>query len=161
MKALVTGAAGFIGSTLVERLLDDGDEVVGVDCFTEYYDPAVKRRNIAGAWESDRFVLHDLDLRTADLSEVFENVDVVFHSAGQPGVRLSWDQGFQMYDSCNILATQRLLEAAVQRMIDSTVIPGNHLHPRMSIGFNKLEGAVGRSAIDDPMLYIRVRLVGD
>ena len=121
MKALVTGAAGFIGSTLVERLLDDGDEVVGVDCFTEYYDPAVKRRNIAGAWESDRFVLHDLDLRTADLSEVLENVDVVFHSAGQPGVRLSWDQGFQMYDSCNILATQRLLEAARRAGVERVV----------------------------------------
>ena len=121
MKALVTGAAGFIGSTLVERLLDDGDDVVGVDCFTEYYDPAAKRRNIGGACESDRFVLHDLDLRTGDLSELLDDVDVVFHLAGQPGVRLSWDQGFEMYDSCNILATQRLLEAVRRAGVERVV----------------------------------------
>lgn len=131
MKALVTGAAGFIGSTLVERLLDAGDEVVGVDCFTDYYDPAVKRTNIERASESDAFVMLDLDLRTADLEAVLQNVDVVFHQAGQPGVRLSWNLGFKMYDTCNVQATQRLLEAArrtgVKRVVyaSSSSVYGN------------------------------------
>lgn len=111
MRALVTGAAGFIGSSLVERLLDEQYQVVGVDCFTEYYDPATKRDNIAAAARSDAFVLRDVDLRTVDLDGMLEGVDVVFHQAGQPGVRLSWDEGFEMYDTCNVLATQRLLEA--------------------------------------------------
>ena len=111
MRALVTGAAGFIGSTLVERLLDEHHAVVGVDCFTDYYDPAVKRDNLATAARSDAFVLHEVDLRTGDLDGLLDSVDVVFHQAGQPGVRLSWDEGFEMYDTCNVLATQRLLEA--------------------------------------------------
>jgi UDP-glucuronate 4-epimerase len=134
MKALVTGAAGFIGSTLVERLLDDGDEVVGVDCFTDYYDPIVKRRNIERASESDRYVMRDLDLRTADIEPLLQDVDVVFHQAGQPGVRLSWNHGFAMYDTCNVLATQRLLEAArltgVQRVVyaSSSSVYGNADH---------------------------------
>jgi nucleoside-diphosphate-sugar epimerase len=134
MKALVTGAAGFIGSTLVERLLDDGDEVVGVDCFTEYYDTAVKRRNIERASESDGYVMLDLDLRTADLEALLRDVDVVFHQAGQPGVRLSWNLGFQEYDTCNVLATQRLLEAArrtgVERVVyaSSSSVYGNAAH---------------------------------
>lgn len=131
MRALVTGAAGFIGSTLVERLLDRGDEVIGVDCFTDYYDPAAKRRNIERATRSDAFTMLELDLRTADLEAVLQNVDVVYHQAGQPGVRLSWDVGFATYDSCNVLATQRLLEAArrtgVQRVVyaSSSSVYGN------------------------------------
>jgi nucleoside-diphosphate-sugar epimerase len=131
MKALVTGAAGFIGSTLVERLLDDGDEVVGVDCFTDYYDPTVKRRHIEKASESDRFVMRELDLRTADIEALLHDVDVVFHQAGQPGVRLSWNHGFSTYETCNVLATQRLLEAArrtgVKRIVyaSSSSVYGN------------------------------------
>ena len=131
MKALVTGAAGFIGSTLVERLLDDGYEVVGVDAFTEYYDPSMKRGNIERAAQSDSYEMLDLDLRTADLEAVLGDVDVVFHQAGQPGVRLSWDLGFQTYDTCNVFATQRLLEAArrtgVERFVfaSSSSVYGN------------------------------------
>jgi nucleoside-diphosphate-sugar epimerase len=121
MKALVTGAAGFIGSTLVERLLDDGHVVVGLDCFTDYYEPAVKRRNIEAASASNSYLMLDLDLRTADLEPVLEDVDVVFHQAGQPGVRLSWDRGFETYDSCNVLATQRLLEACCRSGVGRVV----------------------------------------
>lgn len=112
VQALVTGCAGFIGSTLVDALLARGDDVVGVDCFTPYYDPATKRANLADAGVHRRFALVEADLRTADLRPLLEGVDVVFHLAGQPGVRWSWAEGFAAYDGHNVLATQRLLEAA-------------------------------------------------
>lgn len=107
--ALVTGAAGFIGSTLTDRLLADGVRVTGVDCFTDYYDPALKRRNLEGASRHPAFQLLSLDLANADLSALPE-VDVVFHQAAQPGVRASWGREFATYTSHNVLATQRLLE---------------------------------------------------
>ncbi|GIU86855.1 MAG: putative UDP-glucose epimerase YtcB [Acidimicrobiia bacterium] len=112
MRALVTGAAGFIGSHLAEALLARGDEVVGIDCFTPYYDRATKEANLAAARTSPAFTFLELDLRTADLAGPCAGVDVVFHQAAQPGVRLSWSDGFAEYDSHNVLATQRLLEAA-------------------------------------------------
>lgn len=112
MHALVTGAAGFIGSHLVDRLLAEGSRVTGVDIFTDYYDADAKRRNLAGAATSDRFSLVETDLRTAHLAPLLEDVDVVFHQAGQPGVRSSWAEGFADYVGQNVLATQRLLEAA-------------------------------------------------
>ena len=112
MRALVTGAAGFIGSTLVDELLASGATVRGVDVFTDYYDVEQKRRNIAAALEDPSFALLDADLRTADVAPLLEDVDVVFHSAAQPGVRSSWASGFEEYVQQNVLATQRLLEAA-------------------------------------------------
>jgi UDP-glucose 4-epimerase len=107
--ALVTGAAGFIGSTLTDRLLADGVRVTGVDAFTDYYDVTLKRRNIAGALRHAAFELLELDLGTADLARLPE-VDVVFHNAAQPGVRASWGSEFGAYTQHNVLATQRLLE---------------------------------------------------
>jgi UDP-glucose 4-epimerase len=107
--ALVTGAAGFIGSTLTDRLLADGVRVTGVDAFTDYYDVTLKRRNIAGALGHRDFELLELDLGTADLARLPE-VDVVFHNAAQPGVRASWGSEFSAYTQHNVLATQRLLE---------------------------------------------------
>jgi UDP-glucuronate 4-epimerase len=107
--ALVTGAAGFIGSTLTDRLLADGVRVTGVDAFTDYYDVSLKRRNIAAALEHQGFELLELDLGTADLAPLPE-VDVVFHNAAQPGVRASWGREFAAYTQHNVLATQRLLE---------------------------------------------------
>ncbi len=107
--ALVTGAAGFIGSHLVERLLARGVRVTGVDAFTDYYDPALKRANLEGARAHDRFRLLELDLGSADLAALPE-VEVVFHLAAQPGVRASWGTEFAAYAHHNVLATQRLLE---------------------------------------------------
>jgi UDP-glucose 4-epimerase len=106
---LVTGAAGFIGSHLVERLLREGVRVTGVDCFTDYYDPALKRRNLARALESPAFTLLELDLGRADLAAL-PDVDVVYHQAAQAGVRASWGADFATYVHHNVLATQRLLE---------------------------------------------------
>jgi UDP-glucose 4-epimerase len=107
--ALVTGAAGFIGSHLVDRLLDEGVGVTGVDCFTDYYDPALKRRNLAAASRHEGFRLLELDLGAADLAALPE-VQVVYHQAAQPGVRASWGREFAAYAHHNVLATQRLLE---------------------------------------------------
>ena len=115
MRALVTGAAGFIGSTLCERLLADDWSVRGVDAFTDYYDPAVKQRNITAALSHPAFELVRADLRSEALAPLLADIDVVFHLAAQPGVRASWADGFAVYDDHNIRATQRLLEAVRQQ----------------------------------------------
>ncbi len=111
MRCLVTGCAGFIASHLCAQLLADGHEVVGVDAFTDYYPRAVKERNVAPLLPSSRFRLHDADLLTTSLPSFIDGVDVVFHQAGQPGVRASWGDEFDIYTRHNVLATQRLLEA--------------------------------------------------
>ena len=109
---LVTGAAGFIGSTLVDRLLRDGHRVRGVDWFTDYYDPAIKRANLQAAARDARFELVEGDLVDLDLAALLRDVDCCFHLAAQAGVRASWGREFRHYIHCNIDATQRLLEAA-------------------------------------------------
>lgn len=112
MRVAVTGAAGFIGSTLAERLVAVGHDVLGIDCFTPYYDVAAKRRNLADLEECQTFTLLEADLRTCQLEPILEDREVLFHQAGQPGVRLSWSRDFSAYVEHNILVTQRLLEAA-------------------------------------------------
>lgn len=111
-RALVTGAAGFIGSQLVERLLADGYAVVGVDDFDGYYSGAAKRRNLAAALGNRRFRFLRRDLMRLDARPLLRPGTVVFHLAGQPGVRPSWGQQFDRYVRNNVLATQRLLESA-------------------------------------------------
>ena len=111
-RSVVTGAAGFIGSHLVETLLAAGHAVVGIDSFTSYYDPAIKRANVAAASTNRRFQLLPADLVDLDLHEVLRPGDWLFHLAAQPGVRNSWGPGFAEYVKHNIDATQRLLEAA-------------------------------------------------
>ena len=105
MRWVVTGAAGFIGSHLAEALLARGDEVVGVDCFTDYYDPALKEENARGR-----------DVRRLDLADEaldLDGVDGVFHLAGQPGVR-SFGDVFPVYLRRNVLATQRVFQSAAE-----------------------------------------------
>lgn len=112
MRAVVTGAAGFIGSHLCEKLLNEGAEVVGIDAFTDYYDEATKRCNVAALSDHPRFTLVEADLAVVALEDLLHRGDTVFHLAGQPGVRASWGADFGMYVRNNVLVTQRLLEAS-------------------------------------------------
>jgi nucleoside-diphosphate-sugar epimerase len=107
----VTGAAGFIGSHVVEELLSRRYEVVGVDCFTDYYPPQAKRRNIDGLREIQGFELLTSDLTTEPIEPLLEGIETIFHLAAQPGVRSSWATGFKDYVERNIIVTQRLLDA--------------------------------------------------
>jgi UDP-glucose 4-epimerase len=107
---LVTGAAGFIGSHLVERCLSLGWRVTAIDAFTDYYPEERKRRNISAAETDPNYRLIEGDLLDLDLPGLLEDVTVVFHLAAQPGVRNSWDD-FALYARYNIDATQRLLHA--------------------------------------------------
>ena len=116
MRTLVTGAAGFLGSTLTDSLLRDGHEVIGVDCFTANYDTAVKRENLRSALSNGRFRFVEADLRRAPLLPLLEGVTHVAHLAALPGVRGSWGESFRDYAEHNVLATQRLLEAARARV---------------------------------------------
>lgn len=107
MKSLITGCAGFIGSHLAEKLLREGHEVIGIDCFTDYYARTIKENNIRNALGNKKFTFIEEDL--VDMQE-FPDVDYVFHQAAQAGVRASWGKDFEIYTRNNILATQKLLE---------------------------------------------------
>ena len=106
MKYVVTGAAGFIGSHLAEALQRDGHEVLCVDSFTDYYERSRKERNAAA------LDVLEADLAQAPLEPILAGADGVFHLAGQPGVRASWGETFQLYLDRNVRATQRIFEAA-------------------------------------------------
>jgi len=111
LNAFVTGVAGFIGSTLADRLLAEGADVIGVDSFTDYYPRAVKERNIASALKHPRFRLVDGALQSIDMRGLLRDRTHVFHLAAQAGVRKSWGHDFEVYTANNIAATQVLLEA--------------------------------------------------
>jgi nucleoside-diphosphate-sugar epimerase len=121
MRALVTGAAGFVGSHLCEKLLSEGAEVVGVDAFTDYYDVAAKRRNAVHLQRNPRFVLVEGDLAALPLARLVARADTVFHLAGQPGVRASWGNDFGIYVHHNVVATHRLLEACKEAALHKLV----------------------------------------
>jgi nucleoside-diphosphate-sugar epimerase len=132
MRCLVTGCAGFIGSHVTERLLQDGFEVIGVDAFTDYYPRAYKMRNLEVARQNSLFSLIDGDLNSLPLEPLVKETDLIFHQAAQAGVRASWGGQFDIYTQQNILATQRLLEAcrgasALQRFVyaSSSSVYGN------------------------------------
>src|ERR1700742_5200998 len=112
MRALVTGCAGFIGSHLTESLLADGYEGIGIDCFNDNYRRAPKLANLRQARDHDSFEFVPVDLARGDLLDLVDGCDVVFHLAAEPGVRSSWGDRFELFVRNNVLATQRLLEAA-------------------------------------------------
>ena len=120
-QVLVTGAAGFIGSHLCESLLRQGHAVRGLDSFTTFYDPERKRANAEAILRDPGFELVSDDLNTAPLDEVLDGVDVVAHLAGEPGVSNSWGPNFDRYVDRNVLATQRLLEAASKHGVSRLV----------------------------------------
>jgi UDP-glucose 4-epimerase len=112
MNILITGASGFIGSHLAERLVDLGHKVTGIDCFTDYYSRNIKEQNVSKLLKSKNFTLREEDLFTADLGKLLSGIDIIFHEAAQAGVRTSWGANFEIYTRNNILVTQKLLEAA-------------------------------------------------
>jgi UDP-glucose 4-epimerase len=122
MKALVTGAAGFIGSTLAERLVRDGADVVGIDSFTDYYAREIKLRNLAALMKGPRFRLIESRIQdVGDLRQVISDRTHVFHLAAQAGVRKSWGADFTVYTVNNIEATQVLLEACVDQPLERLI----------------------------------------
>jgi UDP-glucuronate 4-epimerase len=112
MRALVTGCAGFIGSHLTESLLADGHGVVGVDCFNDNYVRAPKLENLRQARDFESFEFVPIDLARGDLADIVAGCEVIFHLAAEPGVRSSWGDRFDLFVRNNVVATQRLLEAA-------------------------------------------------
>ena len=117
-RVVVTGAAGFIGSHLCERLLALGHQVVGIDSFADYYERSRKEENLEDFRTHPDFIFEELDLVDADLRSALRGARVVYHLAGQPGVRPSWGEQFDRYVRDNILATQRLLESLKETPID-------------------------------------------
>ncbi|HEV8559972.1 MAG TPA: NAD-dependent epimerase/dehydratase family protein [Actinophytocola sp.] len=133
MRAVVTGAAGFIGSHLCDHLLDCGDEVTGIDAMTDYYDLARKEANLAPLHGRRGFSFRHGDLLALPLVTLFAHADVVYHLAGQPGVRPSWGHGFAAYLERNVLATQHVLEAA------RTALPGRLIYASSSSVYGDAE----------------------
>jgi nucleoside-diphosphate-sugar epimerase len=133
MKALVTGAAGFIGSTLAERLLADWADVVGIDSFTDYYPRAIKERNLSALRPHPHFRFVESAIQDVDLAALLAGCTHVFHLAAQAGVRKSWGRDFAIYTVNNIEATQMLLEAAMtvplERFVysSSSSVYGDHV----------------------------------
>lgn len=156
MTALVTGAAGFIGSHLSAALLDSGTTVAGIDCFTDYYPRALKEANLAALKGRPGFSFTEAALQDVDLKALLTGVTHVFHLAGQAGVRKSWGDDFDVYIRDNIQATQRLLEAVARMPIQkyvyssSSSVYGNnvplpmredtYLQPLSPYGVTKLAG---------------------
>jgi UDP-glucose 4-epimerase len=110
-KAVITGVAGFIGSSIAQRLLAAGTAVIGVDCLTDYYPLAIKQANLKPLFEYESFQFLQQPILEVDWAPLLEGAPVVYHQAAQAGVRASWGQSFDCYTTWNVLSTQHLLEA--------------------------------------------------
>ena len=121
MRAFVTGVAGFIGSTLAERLLATSADVVGIDCFSDYYPRPIKERNLSALGGHPRFRFIESRVQDADLVRLLDDRTHVFHLAAQAGVRKSWGHDFAIYTTNNIEATQVLLEACAKLTLERVV----------------------------------------
>jgi nucleoside-diphosphate-sugar epimerase len=121
VNAFVTGAAGFIGSHLTSALLDAGATVTGLDCFTDYYPRAIKDANVSVNAGRTGFHFIEASLQDAQLGPLLDGKTHVFHLAAQAGVRKSWGRDFRVYTDHNVDATQRLLEACVDRPLERFV----------------------------------------
>jgi len=121
-RVLVTGGAGFIGSHVCERLLARGDAVIALDNFDDFYDPAIKRRNLATCLSSGGFSLAEGDIRDGALLEEISGhgIDAVIHLAARAGVRPSIESP-ALYADVNVVGTTRLLEMARRRRIRNFV----------------------------------------
>lgn len=153
-KAIVTGCAGFIGSSLSERLLQEGYQVVGVDCFTDHYDAKIKQNHARRLAAQGGFTLLPKNMLELDWNDLFADVDYVFHHAAIPGVRTSWGDSFQDYVQTNILATQNLLEAAKNSQIKKFVYASS------SSIYGKTEGSTPETRIPRPLSPYGVTKLG-
>ncbi len=112
MHCVVTGVAGFVGSSICERLLSEGHTVTGIDCFVDYYPRAIKENNLQTSLKYKTFSFLEENLLTVDMIKLLDGAEWIFHQAAQAGVRASWGSMFEGYSNNNIVATQRLLEHA-------------------------------------------------
>lgn len=145
MKVLVTGCAGFIGSHLTERLLNDGYEVIGVDSFDNYYPRSLKEKNLLNILLHPKFRFFEANLATAPMAQFWKGVEAVFHLAAQPGVRASWGALFSRYLQNNVSATQRLLEEAKGRKIKKFIYASS------SSVYGEAEGALSENRPPAPI----------
>lgn len=121
--AIVTGVAGFIGSHLAEKLIENKINVIGIDCFTDYYSKEIKIKNISNLVKNKNFSLVEKDIIDFDLSNIIKKSQYLFHEAAQPGVRASWGRQFEVYVKNNIMTTQKILESAKkEKCLDKIIL---------------------------------------
>src|ERR1035438_5232935 len=157
MKCLVTGVAGFIGSSIAEKLLADGYEVIGIDNFNSYYSIEHKKNNLKLLLQQRKFKLHDADVLKMDLNKIFNKEAFIFHYAWQPGVRDGFGENFNLYLNNNIYATQKLLNASKGRNIQKFIFASSS-----SIYGQKLFTPISEEAHTQPMsLYGSSKLMSE
>ncbi|RXT13971.1 NAD-dependent epimerase/dehydratase family protein [Ammoniphilus sp. CFH 90114] len=155
-KTVVTGCAGFIGSSLSKRLLDEGYEVIGIDCYTDNYDRKIKEKNIGGLMGREGFTFLQQQILELDWGDLLKGTEYVFHQAAIPGVRTSWGKSFNTYIENNILATQMMLEAAKNSLVKKFIYASS------SSIYGLTEGSTSETTIPRPLSpYGVTKLAGE